>query len=409
MSKLYRPTKSKVPNGKVKFLTISGIVIAIIGLIISIVPFFGSVSVAIGLVGFVFNIFAFRLRSKHALGKRLPIIGLVLSVLAFSLGSTNYLKHKNAVDLILGVPGAKSKLLLVPEDSPLREVVESGSGYTEEEISKRKQESSKKKLAKSREEPEPDVDEAQYGDATKKIHDKKTSAPLESYYYSVVDQLRIRSKPEIGSEVLGHLEFGEQVIWYGEKSEKMEKIILAGKERNAHWYKVEPIRGFHVTGWVYGGALLNATSPSSDRLLDRTVKTYNFISSDSLQVLLGRSVYGEFNYSGLMTCYLGELNNLISHGQFYFYGTSAYHVGELSGNTEEKIKGVMKDGKLHGDFVSKVGLLESYIDLKIKFEEGTCISYEMVNNEEGDLSKSKSNDPEDCSYDEIYRKLKYIN
>jgi len=180
MTKLYRPNKIKSPNGKVKFLTISAMVMAILGLFVSIVPFFGSVSVVIGLLGFVFSIFSYRLRSKYSLRKLWPIIGLVLSVLAFSVGFSNYLKHKNAVDLILGVPGAKSKLLLVPEDSPLREVVERGSGYTEEEISKRKQESSKKKLAESREDLEPESDEAQYEDATKKIHDKKTSAPLES-------------------------------------------------------------------------------------------------------------------------------------------------------------------------------------------------------------------------------------
>ena len=337
-----------------------------------------------------------------------PVVGLILSLIISSLSFYNYLNHRDAVNLILGVEGAEADLLIVPEDSPMREVVERGSGISEKEIEARKQKIKEKnaKEAKSNtpflEEEDPNIG---LSDLDPKVRER--SAPLSSYYYSLVDRLRLRATSDNTSEVLNHLHFGEQVEYMGEKTDEKESIPIGDKERNDYWYKVKAINSSRRIGWVYGGALLNASEEYSEEPKGLIVPI-NFVNKDSLERLIGRSPFGNYNYSGLVT-YKKDGTKLLD-GRFYFDGFSGMsYEGMTEYGDEESLGGNLKDGLLHGDFKEVVGLFESSIELTIDYESGVCKSYNMALNAEGEISESKSNSPQECSFEFIEKRLKYVN
>lgn len=386
-------------------LTIFALIFSVTGLLASLVPFFGAIAVPIGLIGLVLGIVAFLTKNKNQLRKQSPLIALVLSLIGISIGYNNYLNHKDAVDLLLGIEGAKSDLLLVPKDSPLREAVERGSGHSEAEIEKRKSETEKNRLAEPVKETLIEEDSLPKHGSHIKLK-QLMAAPSKSYYYSLVDNLRIRAKPTTKSEVLGKIRFGHRVKYLDEKSNEKEVIEIGGKEQNDYWYKIPYT---NQGGWIYGGALLNAAESSTQKFSGKIIKTYNFISADSLTALIGREIADGHIYSGIMTFNKGEQNNLKSTGRFYFEGVSPadYYYMRGHGDTDE-VTGYTKEGRLDGLFEHHKSLFESWETLKIIFDNGKCISYEMEENQEGEIQRCKGVNPEDCSYEAIYRKLKPV-
>ncbi len=339
-----------------------------------------------------------------------PIVGLILSLIISSISFYNYLNHRDAVNLIIGVEGAEADLLIVPEDSPMREVVERGSGISEEQIEARKRRIGEKKAkeAKSNSPFIKEVDDTNYLSDLDPVAIERT-APLSSYYYSLVDHLRLRATSDNTSEVLDHLHFGEQVEYMGEKTDQKESIPIGGKERNDYWYKVKAINSSRRVGWVYGGALLNASQEYSDELKG-LVSPINFVYRDSVENLIGRDPYGNFNYSGLVSYKKDGSGAKQLDGRFYFEGFSEIsYEGMTEYGDEGRLGGNFKAGVLHGDFKEVVGLFESSYELDIDYENGVCKSYDMILNAEGEISESKSDNPEECSFEFIQKKLRYVN
>ena len=407
-----KDTTTSLHNSAGKTLTIFAIIFSIIALLISFIPFFGSISIIIGAIGIILSIIAIVKKSKVNLKKHWSIVALVLSVIAGSLGVFNYLNHKNAVDVLLGIPGARSNALIVPEDSPIREAVERREGYSEKEINDRKERVAKRKAEESKKNQQVEKEEEQKSnDITDDPFVTKISrdAPLNFYYYSIVDNLRVRSSPETNSEVLYKIHFGEQVEYVGEKSDQKEVITIAGKERDDYWYKVKAFPGERKHGWVYGGALINASQEYVEEATG-LIMPINFIYPDSLERILGRRPYGGYNYSGLVKFKKGSKDEPIFHGRFHFEGFAEQSFYNIPGHGEaENIGGNFINGKLQGEYKEVIGLFETGITLKIDYKNGVCQSYKMISNQEGEISESTSNSPQDCSVDFIESQLKEIN
>lgn len=405
---------SSYESSKITARTFTGMAISfsIIALLISLIPFVGSIAVAIGAIAIILSLVAIIKRSKVKLKQHWSIFALVLSLIAGFLGFNNYLNHKNAVDVLLGIPGARSNALIVPEDSPLREVVERGEGYSEKEINDRKERVARRKAEEAEIKPqESTTKEPIFSDTNDDAFVTKISrdASLSFYFYSMVDNLRVRSSPETDSEVLFKIHFGEQVEYVGEKSSNKETITIAGKERIDFWYKVKAFPGEGRVGWVYGGALIKATKKFSEET-NGMIMPINFIKQDSLEKILGRKPYGGYTYSGLVKFKKDGKDNSIYHGRFHFEGFAGNSFYNIPGHGEEEsIDGNFINGKLQGEYKEVIGLFETGITLKIDYNKGVCQSYKMISNQEGEISESKSDNPQDCSVDYIESKLKYVD
>ena len=72
-------------------------------------------------------------------------------------------------------------------------------------------------------------------------------------FYSWVDNLSVRSIPELNGDPISFINEGEEVECLGDVSEKEIEIILRGKKINSAFYKVKLKNG--QIGWVFGGAL----------------------------------------------------------------------------------------------------------------------------------------------------------
>lgn len=410
--------KNESPDSSRTLSTLKNIValtLAIIGLIYSIAPFFGAFAFPFGILGILISGIITNRRIKTKQKKNWPIIGLVLSVLITVISLVNYQKHQTAVNVILGIHGvvdedqAYEDALIIPKGSPLRDIVI-------DDQKRKRTEGKNKKTTVSKGQPNKDASTNIKEDEPTRppgldpnIGIIERKAPLNSYYYSLVDNLRIRSAPNTDGEISFRLRFGQQVEYLGEKSEQKEKMTIAGIERNDYWYKVCLIGGSRPEGWVYGGALINAASPFSKEQTG-LIRPINFIRKDSLSKLIGRETYGNYTYTGIISCIQNSKGELIPDGRFYFdgYHNQSYYNMPLYGETE-RVRGKIKAGGLHGIFKEVIGLFETSISLEIEYNNGVCTSYKMISNAEGEIRESESRNPKDCSYNYIDSKLKYVN
>ena len=64
-----------------------------------------------------------------------------------------------------------------------------------------------------------------------------------------LNNLRVREKPNLSSEVIDHLQFADEVVYLNEISSIKSKIAIRGKDYNAPWIRIETKDG--KSGWVY--------------------------------------------------------------------------------------------------------------------------------------------------------------
>jgi hypothetical protein len=79
---------------------------------------------------------------------------------------------------------------------------------------------------------------------------KIDTSSFKKHLYITTDSLRMRKKPERGSEIVAYLKYGEEVIDLGERT-GMEKIkISVDDTRSAPWIKIKTKTG--KKGWAFG-------------------------------------------------------------------------------------------------------------------------------------------------------------
>ena len=376
-----------------KAITGMGIFAAVVAIPWSFMPFIGVFALPWGILGLLFTGISIFLRKRLGLRLRWSIVALILCLIGTALGLNKYLAHKWAVDFLVAGPVGKVKM-----------IVESDVEPSEKKLDDQISNSSNTDAIKSTKDNELGGTTPNY-----KMY-SRYHVPISTFYYSMFENLRMRSAPDLGSEVLLKLKFGEQIKYLGEKTDKKERITLGGQEMNDVWYKVSSTSSGEVVGWVYGGAIINANSEGIETTNKGIIKPYNFIEEDELISLMGRSGASNKLFSGLMSYKHLPSGSLIKEGQFYFEGISSddYFGNQQYGPTESH-EGTMKNNELDGAFRSKESLFESWVQLDINFDQGTCISYNMEHNKEGEIDRAVSSNPEDCSYNFIYSKLKPIN
>jgi len=89
---------------------------------------------------------------------------------------------------------------------------------------------------------------------------------------ALVDQLRVRSAPDLEAEVIGVLHEGETMTYVGEDSEEEIEVTLRGKKVKAPFKKVVINNG--KTGWVFGGAVAPASSELNKPSAEVSLKDY---------------------------------------------------------------------------------------------------------------------------------------
>jgi len=98
---------------------------------------------------------------------------------------------------------------------------------------------------------------------TEQIDDTQTQVTLQEeeeefeaiqYYYTIVEDLRVREKPSLDGKILTTLKKNTGLIYLDEKSKHTEKVVLRSITYHSPWFKVEVI-GNGIIGWVFGGAV----------------------------------------------------------------------------------------------------------------------------------------------------------
>ncbi len=92
---------------------------------------------------------------------------------------------------------------------------------------------------------------------------------FESNYSGV----RVRSLPNLDSEVLYNLRKGKDVILLNEKSSNTSIVTLGGVEQTGYWQKVQ-VENTDIIGWVHEAALVpKANNSTSYKNTNRPEKT----------------------------------------------------------------------------------------------------------------------------------------
>ncbi len=73
-------------------------------------------------------------------------------------------------------------------------------------------------------------------------------------YYTWVDKVNVRSKPQLDASAVDQLSIGEDVIYLGQKTKEQTKVSLQGKDYTDSWAKVQTRNG--KTGWIHAATLL---------------------------------------------------------------------------------------------------------------------------------------------------------
>ena len=130
------------------------------------------------------------------------------------------------------------------------------------------------------------------GDITEKdpevlIEDAKT-VQENTILLAIVDNLRIRDKPNKTAEILGEMDFGEEATYLGEATPTKEKITLREKERNAPWKKVSFVTKENkvIAGWIYAGGLMNKSELYQPHQGDQYVRKIERFTAKELRTCL---------------------------------------------------------------------------------------------------------------------------
>ncbi len=70
------------------------------------------------------------------------------------------------------------------------------------------------------------------------------------YLYITVNDLRLRSSPNLGGRVVDGIPINTRVEYLNEKSNNRTEVVIEGSVVNDFWYKIQTPNG--KTGWIHG-------------------------------------------------------------------------------------------------------------------------------------------------------------
>lgn len=103
------------------------------------------------------------------------------------------------------------------------------------------------------------------GDLTLSMVDNHFSKGM--ILYCTYDQVRVRKGPDTNDEVLAYLPEGEEMMYYGERTDRLGTFTLRNEEITAPWLYVQLKDG--TIGWIFGGTVqTNPLFPITDTRTD---------------------------------------------------------------------------------------------------------------------------------------------
>lgn len=107
-----------------------------------------------------------------------------------------------------------------------------------------------------------------------------------SYLEVTVDNLRMRSEPNLTATTIKMLPEGAKVQYWDEHSEKKEQVTLRGEAISEYWFHV---KYGAETGWVFGGALKSVEKEEAfDFLIVPGIRVGPISANDNEQSIIDR-------------------------------------------------------------------------------------------------------------------------
>lgn len=380
-----------------KVFGIVGLIVAILGVLLSSFNFIGMFAFVPSLLGIIFclvSIFSLRKYDKSPMFL-FQKAGVVIGSIGLALSGYQFYQHGQ----ILVIGG----MLSYAAKEQVKETIK-------EEVKKKV----KEKINSSSVDAPAQESEVNSIEAT--TTEEASTAPEmtttpEDYFFISVDRLRIRSTPDLNGETLGHLDFGTKVIDLEEQSEHTDQIVLAGKERDEPWRKIKFEIDRHtkpIIGWIYGGGLVSPSDELIEVNENEYLKTINNLLGKEVSDLLGLEMEDNFKVNGIFTYKNSITEGSIKSGRFYLESKGGGIGSAETSYFQETIeyKGTFDNNQLHGMFEMNGGGFESIEITKIKFEHGKCIWFSRNRNEEGDIYVNEESNPQDCSFEYIRKGMK---
>lgn len=353
------------PNNAPKFFGCFGLFSGLIAFLICFVPFIGAYGMGLGIFAIIFSGIAYHLLKKENKNLTLPIIGLALGITGFCFGGYQFYSYKEAFDTISHIKKKK--------DEGLFRIVKHFFFKKDEGVEK-------------------GLDEV-FPDR----HDV--------YLLSIVDKLRVRSEPNLGSEIVGHLDFGEKALFLQENSPHKDSLEIAGAMRYSDWKKVKFFHfssGKEIIGWAFGGALVKPSKSQIEYVQEKYFKTIYKGSKIELSKLIGLDIEENYTYHGIISHKRPMLDPYKKEGKFRIFGFSKKGLGTNKDfQNRVEYRGHFNDGKLEG-LLTKKHIGHKYIEeIKIKYKNGICTWASINRNVQGYKDSKEQESPKNCDFQYI--------
>jgi len=367
---------------KEKIVSASVLVFAILILAFSIIPYAGffAWSPAIGV--FVLAWLAFRVFKQQNKSHLIPRASMVICVVAIASAMFQYPKMKPALENYSKIKKIKKGVFLY---------------IFSEYVFKSKDEIASNNVTLV-EGTETITNPANTDEEPAKEQFIERGERMKTSYFSIVDNLRMRSSPDLKGKVLGEINFGARVAFL-ENSIKKDTIQIAGREAIDHWKKikyrqnnfVEPIEA-----WVFGGGLVQS-SRMETRIGDALYGTLYEYEDREIENTTGLEAESGYFYNGIVM-YVEE-EDFIKQGRFYLEGRSKKGICDMPEHQFiDRLTGTFERDQLHGKFEKHHVLCEGSYRYTIDYDHGVCTRNSIRHQAEGDVNEKENTNPEDCSF-----------
>lgn len=338
-----------------------GLAIAVLAFLISFVPLIGAYGLGLGLFGVIFSGISYHLFRKENKSLTLPIIGLAFGITGVCMGGYQYYQYKFVFD---GVANVNKKV-----DKGIFRLIKHYVWKEDEKV--------------------------------EKLLDDLNPDRHNEYFISFVDNLRVRAQPNVESEIVGYLKYGDKALSLKEESSQKDSIEIGGAMRYSNWKKVQfPSASFgdSITGWAYGGAMF---MPSLKKFESKKGIHFKSVFKESymdVSKITGLEISERYIFNGIVQ--FKEFYK--KDGLFRLVGYSKKGVSDLPEfRNKLEIHGTFKNNKLEGLLTYKHAQHETTETILIKFEKGNCTWFSIKRQDHDVIDTHEEEDPKHCSFERI--------
>lgn len=207
---------------------ITGLILGIVTLLVSFIPCFGVFAFIFGIIAILISIIGLVVAMKHDHSKGLIIGALLTSLLGCGIAYSQY--------------------------AAMQGITEESIDFGNEFFKSMDEESESKNINNekdSKEIYEPNDDspsDESYYETEENVSEKEISA--NKFLKITVDNLRVRTKPNLDADKIENLLVNSEVEYLNEKSNLKTIVLINGAEINDYWYKIKTSTG--NIGWIHG-------------------------------------------------------------------------------------------------------------------------------------------------------------